>query len=157
MASKSDGKTRLSEATIARIAGVKRSRRRAWAEQGLLRNGGREGYGELDACETAVLRKLAGELEFEMAREAWEGIRSELPDSLMAGILLVAVDEGRATGSLHTDAADLGLALSHPGRYAIVDISEAVADAQTGYRNAIAAKETKERGVIRSDVRELRQ
>lgn len=157
MTSKADGKTWLSEATIARVSGVDRSRRRVWAEQGLLRSGGREGYGELDACEAASFRKLAAELEFDRAREAWAGIRDGLREALMAGVLLVAFDEGRATGSLHTDAAGLGSAITRPGRYAIIDISDAVADARTGFRNAVAAKGTKKRDSVRQDVRDLRQ
>lgn len=156
MKASSDGKGGLSEAVIARVAGVERSRRRAWAEKGLLRSAGRKEYGELDACEAAVLRKLAAELEFDKAREAWGGIREALRDALMAGSLLVAFDEGRATGSLHTDASDLGAALARPGRYAVIDVSCAVADARTGFRNAVAALETKQRAV-RPDVRELRQ
>lgn len=157
MAAKADGKTRLSEAAIARVAGVDRSRRRVWAEQGLLRSGGRDKYGELDACEAAALRKLVAELEFDRAREAWAGIRNGLRGAVMAGVLLVAFDEGRATGSLHTDAAGLGSTVARPGRYAIIDISEAVADARTGFRNAAAAKEAKTRGSVRRDVRDLRQ
>lgn len=113
-------------------------------------------YGELDACETAVLRKLAAELEFDKAREAWGGIREGLREVLMAPSLLVAFDEGRASGTLHTDARDLGAALARPGRYAIVDVTSAVADARTGFRNAVAALETKQQAV-RPDVRELRQ
>lgn len=156
MATRSDGKGGLSEAAIARIAGVERSRRRAWAEKGLLRSAGRGAYGELDACETAVFRKLAAELEFDKAREAWGGIREALRESLMAASLLVAFDEGRASGSLHTEASDLGATLARPGRYAIVDVSCAVADARTGFRNAVAALET-EQDAVRPDVRELRQ
>jgi hypothetical protein len=157
MPSRSDGKGGLSEAAIARIAGVERSRRRAWAEKGLLRIAGRKGYGELDACEAAVFRRLAAELEFDRAREAWRGIREALRDALLpGGSLLVAFDEGRATGSLHTDAGDLGAAVARPGRYAIVDVSSAVADARTGFRNAVAALEAK-RHTVRPDVRDLRQ
>lgn len=156
MTPRPDGKGVLSEAAIARIAGIERSRRRAWAENGLLRSGGREGYGELDACEAAVLKRLAAELEFERAREAWRGIRGALREALIAGdSLLVVFDEGRATGSLHTDASDLGATVARPGRYAIVDVTGAVADARTGFRNAVAALEDKQHAV-RPNVRELR-
>jgi hypothetical protein len=154
MTSSSDRKVGLSEAAIARIAGVERSRRRAWAERGLLRIAGRKGYGELDACEAAVFRRLVAELEFDRAREAWRGVRDALRDALMAGgSLLVAFDEGRATGSLHTDA----VGIDRPGRYAVVDATQAVDDAKTGFRNAVAAKETTDQQSVRPDVRELRQ
>jgi hypothetical protein len=152
----SDGKDGLSEATIARIAGVERTRRRVWAEKGLLRMAERKGYGEFDACEAAVFKRLAAELEFDRAREAWSGIREALRDALFASSLLVAFDEGRATGSLHTDKSDLGTAVARPGRYAIIDVSDAVADARTGFRNAVAALEATQRAV-RPNVRELRQ
>ena len=156
MAARPDGRLRLSEAAISRIARVERSRRRAWAEKGLLGKGGSGGYGELDACEAAVLRELAAELEFDLAREAWLAIRMELSGLLLAAPLFVVFDEARVEASLRSDLGSLGTAIARPGRYIVVEVTEAVADARTGFRNAVAAKSDPPRGV-RGNVQELRQ
>jgi hypothetical protein len=157
MINKSDGKATLSEATIARIVGVERGRRRSWAEAGLMRLASRNGYTELDACEAAVFRTLVAILEFDRAREAWGGIRPQLRGSLLTKPLLVLFDEGRIEGALVSDAKQLFDLVATGGRFSVIEISGVVADARTGFRNAIAARRKNEgKSDVRSNVQEWR-
>ena len=158
MTAMSDGRTRLSEVAICRIAGIDRNRRRPWAAQGLLARRGKQGYNELDTAELVVFRLLVAELDFDRAREAWGSIRSQLRGSLLAGKALIVFDEGRGGASVATTPDELFAAAGRRGRYQVVDASEELADARTGFRSAVQALSNRDDpSQKRSKVQHLRQ
>jgi hypothetical protein len=135
-----DGKSTLSEVAVSRIAGVDRNRRRVWGEAKLVRQRGRKGYEELDAVESAVLALLVSRLDYERAKEAWVGVRPALRENLMAKPLLAVFDEGRSEGALVHSAEGLFAFAGRRGRFQILEISDVVADATAGFRNAVEAR-----------------
>jgi hypothetical protein len=140
MTHKADGKRLLSESALCRLLGVDRNRRRVWAEQGQLRRRGRKRYGELDAAELAVFRRLVDEFDYDRAREAWQAVRPALRDSLWTRPLWVVLNEGRAEGRLVHDAQSLFEFAGRVGRFQIVEVAAGLEEALAGFRNATQAK-----------------
>lgn len=150
MTRKADTKPLLSESALCRLLGVDRNRRRVWAAQGQLRRRGREGYGELDAAEMAVFRRLVEELDYDRAREAWRAVRPALRDALWTQPLWIVLNEGRAEGGIAHDAQSLFEFVGRAGRFQIVEVSATLEEALVGFRNAMSAKrDPEENGVAK--------
>jgi hypothetical protein len=144
MAKSSDTLQVLSERQLCEIAGVPRTRRRAWAANGLLRQASNRGrYGELDAAELAALAHLIAELDYGDASMAWSEIRESLRGSMAARRLLAVVDLQGKTGSLVTSPSAVGGLVLGGHRFRVLELTEPVADIRKTYRRVVKRKRRK--------------
>jgi hypothetical protein len=121
----------LTATDLCALAAIKRPRRAAWADQGLVRKApAKQRYNEIDAAELVAFACLVQELDFEDATLVWRDVCGPLRDTVKhERQKLVLIDLQRKTGRFLEDRADVGVAVRSGHPFLMVDLTEAIRDA----------------------------